>query len=105
MANATDKSLESWIWDAACSIRGAKDAPKFKDYILAYVRAIGWRYVLRAEAEARRAFDPDAATLQEWARKPSLFFGGPGHQLMTAQLRVHALDLPERTSFIAKDAR
>lgn len=30
----TDKSLESWIWDAACSIRGAKDAPKYKDYIL-----------------------------------------------------------------------
>ena len=31
---ANDKSLESWIWDAACSIRGAKDAPKYKDYIL-----------------------------------------------------------------------
>src|SRR5438270_9196994 len=29
-----DKSLESWIWDAACSSRGAKDAPKLKDYIL-----------------------------------------------------------------------
>jgi type I restriction enzyme M protein len=29
-----DKSLEQWIWDAACSIRGAKDAPKYKDYIL-----------------------------------------------------------------------
>jgi type I restriction enzyme M protein len=29
-----NKTLESWIWDAACSIRGAKDAPKFKDYIL-----------------------------------------------------------------------
>src|ERR1039458_3685967 len=28
------KSLESWIWDAACSIRVAKDAPKFKDFIL-----------------------------------------------------------------------
>ena len=28
------KSLESWIWDAACSIRGAQDAAKFKDYIL-----------------------------------------------------------------------
>lgn len=26
-----NKSLESWIWDAACSIRGAKDAPKYKD--------------------------------------------------------------------------
>jgi type I restriction enzyme M protein len=29
-----NKSLESWIWDAACSIRGVKDAPKYKDYIL-----------------------------------------------------------------------
>ena len=37
-SNATksprNKSLETWIWDAACSIRGAKDAPKYKDYIL-----------------------------------------------------------------------
>ena len=32
--NGKSKSLESWIWDAACSIRGAKDAPKYKDYIL-----------------------------------------------------------------------
>jgi type I restriction-modification system DNA methylase subunit len=31
---AADKSLESWIWDAACSIRGAQEAPKFKDFIL-----------------------------------------------------------------------
>ncbi len=29
-----DKTLETWIWDAACSIRGAKDAPKYKDFIL-----------------------------------------------------------------------
>ncbi|MBA4416732.1 MAG: DNA methyltransferase [Syntrophus sp. (in: bacteria)] len=29
-----DKSLESWIWDAACSIRGAKEASKYKDFIL-----------------------------------------------------------------------
>ena len=34
-----DRSLESWIWDAACSIRGAKDAPKYKDYILPLVFA------------------------------------------------------------------
>ncbi|HUE72678.1 MAG TPA: class I SAM-dependent DNA methyltransferase [Pirellulaceae bacterium] len=27
-------TLESWLWDAACAIRGAMDAPKFKDYIL-----------------------------------------------------------------------
>ena len=33
-ANGKSKSLEAWIWDAACSIRGAKDAGKFKDFIL-----------------------------------------------------------------------
>ncbi|MCP4570637.1 MAG: SAM-dependent DNA methyltransferase [FCB group bacterium] len=34
-----DKSLESWIWDAACSIRGAQDAPKYKEFILPLVFA------------------------------------------------------------------
>jgi type I restriction enzyme M protein len=33
------KSLESWIWDAACSIRGAKDAPKYKEFILPLIFA------------------------------------------------------------------
>src|ERR1035437_849579 len=37
--SGTDKSLESWIWDAACSIRGAKDAPKYKDFILPLIFA------------------------------------------------------------------
>ena len=27
-------ALETWLWDAACQIRGPLDAPKFKDYIL-----------------------------------------------------------------------
>src|SRR6266571_7065401 len=39
MPEIPDKSLESWIWDAACSIRGAKDAPKYKDYILPLIFA------------------------------------------------------------------
>lgn len=30
-------TLESWLWDAACIIRGPIDAPKFKDYILPLV--------------------------------------------------------------------
>lgn len=34
MANGNGKSLEAWIWDAACSIRGAKDAAKYKEFIL-----------------------------------------------------------------------
>lgn len=28
------KSMEQMLWDAACSVRGEKDAPKFKDYLL-----------------------------------------------------------------------
>jgi type I restriction enzyme M protein len=30
-------ALESWLWEAACQIRGPLDAPKFKDYILPLV--------------------------------------------------------------------
>jgi hypothetical protein len=30
-------ALESWLWEAACVIRGPLDAPKFKDYILPLV--------------------------------------------------------------------
>jgi len=39
MPDTPDKSLETWIWDAACSIRGAKDAPKFKEFILPLIFA------------------------------------------------------------------
>lgn len=27
-------TLEGWLWEAACVIRGPVDEPKFKDYIL-----------------------------------------------------------------------
>ena len=27
-------TLENWLWDAACKLRGPVDAPKYKDYIL-----------------------------------------------------------------------
>ena len=36
---------QSWIWDAACSIRGAKDAPKYEDYS---------RYIHTSDAEEYR---------------------------------------------------
>ena len=60
---------------------------------------------LAVHTERRRGFDPAGATPEERARKPSLFFGGLGRQLMAAQLRVHTLDLPELTSFSAMNAR
>lgn len=33
-SSPSTKSMEQMLWDAACSIRGEKDAPKFKDYLL-----------------------------------------------------------------------
>ena len=34
MAEPSTKPMEQMLWDAACSIRGEKDAAKFKDYLL-----------------------------------------------------------------------
>ncbi len=35
MPNRLDiRTLENWLWEAACKIRGEIDAPKYKDYIL-----------------------------------------------------------------------
>jgi type I restriction enzyme M protein len=34
VAAPTTKPMEQMLWDAACSIRGEKDAAKFKDYLL-----------------------------------------------------------------------
>jgi type I restriction enzyme M protein len=31
------KTLESWLWEGACTLRGKLDAPKYKDYILPLV--------------------------------------------------------------------
>ena len=43
--------------------------------ILKYAQEIGWRFVPRAEAEARRGFDANGVTAEERARTASLFFG------------------------------
>ena len=52
--------------------------------ILEYAQEIGWKLVSRAEAELRRGFDPDGATLEDRARTASLFFG----DLLHAQVRA-----------------
>ncbi len=37
--NALDiTTLESWLWEAACAIRGDVGAPKYKDYILPFTK-------------------------------------------------------------------
>lgn len=52
--------------------------------ILHYAREIGWRYVSRAEAEARRGFDADGATPADRARLASLYFGDLIHAQVLA---------------------
>ncbi len=52
--------------------------------ILAYAQEIGWTYVSRAEAEARRGFDPDGATPEDRARTASLYFGDLLHAQVCA---------------------
>lgn len=59
--------------------------------ILAYSQELGWRYVPRAEAEARRGFDPDAATPEDRARPASPYFG----DLLYAQIRAFNLKYKE----------
>ena len=37
-------ALETWLWDAACAIRGSTDTPKFKDFstdLLALPKSLG----------------------------------------------------------------
>ena len=52
--------------------------------ILKYAQDIGWEFVPRATAEARRGFDLDGATPEERARTASLYFG----DLLHTQVRA-----------------
>ncbi len=57
--------------------------------ILAYAQEIGWGYVSRADAEARRGFDPDGATPEDRARLASLYFDDLLHaQTRTRRMKV-----------------
>ena len=49
-----NRSMEGMLWKAACSIRGEKDAPKFKDYILPLIFIKRLSDVLRGRNRAPR---------------------------------------------------
>ena len=59
--------------------------------ILAYAQEIGWLFVSRDEAEARRGFDPDGVTSEERARPATLHFGN----LLHAKVREFNLKYKE----------
>jgi type I restriction enzyme M protein len=56
-------TLESWLWDAACSIRGAIDAPKYKEYILPllFYKRLSDVYADEIERITREIGDADLA--------------------------------------------
>jgi type I restriction enzyme M protein len=95
-------TLEQWLWDAACEIRGATDAPKFKDFILplvffkrlsdvfddefaAYVTQYG------SEEVARAVIAADHADALATGRKPIVRFSIAGTHNWRA-VRHHRAD-------------
>jgi type I restriction enzyme R subunit len=58
--------------------------------ILKYAQEIGWKYVPCEEVARRRRFLPHPNPLPEDGAREMM-----EHQLMTAQIRVHDLDLEE----------
>ncbi len=84
-------ALESWLWDAACSIRGPVDAAKYRDYILPLLfykrlsdvyadevtRVAGEigdaelaQQLIEQDRSLTRVFIPDAYTWTELRRSP-----------------------------------
>jgi type I restriction enzyme M protein len=59
------RSMETLLWKAACSIRGEKDAPKFKDYILPLVFMKRLSDVFEDELERLAQTYGDATTARE----------------------------------------
>jgi len=59
------KSLENWLWEAACKIRGPVDAPKYKNYILPlHVPEAPLRRLRRRSQENRAGYRRQGAGLE-----------------------------------------
>lgn len=95
-------ALETWLWDAACAIRGATDAPKFKDFILPLVfykrlsdvfdDEFGERVAeFGDEATAHEIIEDDHTDALKTGRKPIVRFYIPSAYRWEA-IRNHAAD-------------
>lgn len=62
-------TLESWLWEAACKIRGPIDAPKFKDYILPLIFLKRLSDVFTDEVAGLGETYKDLNTAQELVKK------------------------------------
>ncbi|WP_109486251.1 type I restriction-modification system subunit M [Occallatibacter savannae] len=95
-------TLEQWLWDAACAIRGAADAPKFKDFILPLVffkrlsdvfedEFAGQVAEFGDEEVAREVIKADHEDALKNNRKPIVRFFIP-HEYRWYAVRNHAAD-------------
>jgi type I restriction enzyme M protein len=71
-------TLEAWLWDAACAIRGPVDAPKFKDYILPLVFLKRLSDVFEDEVTQKYGTLEEAEPILEAEREEGLFRSGRG---------------------------
>lgn len=92
--------LETWLWDAACAIRGATDAPKFKDFILPLIffkrlsdvfddEFAGQAKEFGDEETAREVIQADHEDALKTGRRPIVRFFVP-HQYRWDAIRNHA---------------
>ena len=95
-------SLETWLWDAACKVRGAADAPKFKDFILPLVffkrlsdvfddEFAGQVKEFGDEEVAREVIKADHEDALKTGRRPIVRFFVP-HQYRWEAIRNHAVN-------------
>lgn len=95
-------TLETWLWDAACAIRGATDAPKFKDFILPLIffkrlsdvfddEFAGQVKEFGDEEVAREVIKADHDDALKTGRKPIVRFFVP-HEYRWDAIRNHATD-------------
>jgi type I restriction enzyme M protein len=95
-------TLETWLWDAACAIRGAAGAPKFKDFILPLVfykrlsdvfedEFAGQVAAFGDEEVALEVIKADHEDALKTNRKPIVRFFIP-HEYRWAAIRNHAAD-------------
>jgi type I restriction enzyme M protein len=95
-------TLETWLWDAACAVRGAADAPKFKDFILPLVffkrlsdvfddEFVGQVKEFGDEEVAREVIKADHEDALKNNRKPIVRFFVP-HEYRWGAIRNHAAD-------------
>ncbi len=98
----TVSELESWLWDAACKVRGAADPAKYKDFILPLVfykrlsdvfddEVAEHAKTFGDEETARAVIDADHTDALTHARKPIVRFYIPA-QYAWRELRNHPAD-------------